>query len=98
MLVANSSLGDFELPGFNRMVVDGRTGLRTLVEDILDGKMQVQQLECLMIFLGRADVLNNEDMEWVLARLRNALLQMEFQGKLVLVGPIPVVHDRPWKS
>ena len=21
---------------------------------------------------------------------------MEFQGKLVLVGPIPVVHDRPW--
>ena len=66
MLVANSSLGDLVLPGFNRMVVDRCTGLHTLVEDILDGKMQVRQLECLMIFLGRADVLNNEDMEWVL--------------------------------
>ena len=93
MLVVYSTTGGFELPGFQQMVVDSRTGLRTMAMDISSGRLDLSNTKTLMLLVGRADVLNGEEMSRVLEQLQQALNDVKYSGDVVLVGPIPAAHD-----
>ena len=63
-------------------------------DDIGRGVMELASVSTLLLLVGRADVLNNEDTTWVLDRLQRNLEQVQYQGNVVLTGPLPLAHDR----
>ena len=96
MLVVNSAIRGFQLPGFKQVVVDSHAGVQTITKDIIDGKLQVVSLRLLMLCVGRADILDGEEVSVVLHGLQEALNLVAFCGRVVLVGLMPESQDRGW--
>ena len=82
--------------GFQQVVVDNRTSIREIAADIQKGRMSLSGTTQLVLLVGRADVLNGDGMVWVLERLKQATEMVGFLGTLVITGPLPAAHDRPW--
>ena len=76
------------------MVVDARTGIDDIANDIKSGMMVLQGISTLLLLTGRADLLCNKSMESVLARLQEALNRSGFTGTTVIAGPLPAPHDK----
>ena len=78
------------------MVVDSRTSLREISKDIANQMMVLHHVSTLLLLVGRADILNNEDMLWVLDGLIQAVNKVEYKGAVVVAGPLPTASDQPW--
>ena len=62
------------------MVVDNKTGIRDIARDIRKQVMVLQGVSSLLLLVGRADILNNENMLWVLEGLIQAVEQVQYTG------------------
>ena len=58
--------------------------------------MILNQAAQLMLMVGHADLLNNNDFPGVLEHLRKAVDEVQFRGRIIFTGPLPVTHDRAW--
>ena len=95
-MVVPDAYRNLALPEFRQVVLDRRVGMRSIAKDILDKKLDLSGVSKLMLLVGRADVLNNEDPVWVLERLITALREVEFEGETIIIGPLPEPHDKRW--
>ena len=66
------------------MVVNKKVGIRNIAKDVADGMMILQGISELLLLVGHADVLNGEDMVWVLERLILSLEKIGYKGKVML--------------
>ena len=81
---------------FRQVVVDNKTGIAQIVKDIATGMMSLATVSTLLLLVGRADVLNNSNLEVVLEELSEVLQGAGYEGKVVIAGPLPAPHDKRW--
>ena len=81
---------------FKQVVVDNRTSLKEIASDINRGLMCLDHVAHLLLLVGRADVLNGDCVPVVLERFLEAVWSRNYLGKITLVGPLPVAHDKLW--
>ena len=75
------------------MVVDDRTGLSQITNDISKGLMQLTGVSRLLLMVGRADVIAGRDTRLVLERLDVEVQHSGFQGTVLVVGALPNAKD-----
>ena len=75
--------------------MDTRTGIRTITKDIRSGIMVLNTVRKLVLLIGRADFLNNEDFGWVLRQFIETLDEVQYKNQVILVGPLPASYDSP---
>ena len=96
ILVVPDAFRRINLWGYKQVVVDNKTSLREIASDIRRGTMVLCSTVELVLLVGRADLLNNNRFVWVLEQLKEALLWTNYQGTVVLTGPLSAFHDHQW--
>ena len=85
------------LPGFDRVVVDERTGLESITRDIRRGTMVMAGVQTLLLLLGRVEVRNGAEVALVMEWLLQVVRESQFGGNIVLMGLVPSPQDnRSW--
>ena len=93
VMVVTNAYRNCIVSGFQQVVVDARTGIRDIARDIRNKHMNVKNVKTLLLLNSRADFMNGDDAVWVLELLREALREVQYTGKVVLLSPLPLVHD-----
>ena len=96
ILVVPDAYRHLNIPQFQQVVVDRKASIREIARDIRNGRMKLSGTKRFMLTLRRMDVLNGEDIKWVLEQLVDAVCVAGYDGKVIIAGPVPEVHDRPW--
>ena len=60
------------------MVVDNRASLLDIARDMERSRLQLSDVEVVLLTVGRVDLLNNNSLVWVLERLRRAMAKTDF--------------------
>ena len=92
-VVAPDYLGRINKRRWDLVIVDSRTTIGDIIEDIQNGRFRIERNRVLAILIGRREAIQGAEWSVVLERLDQVIRRWNNLVKVIMAGPLPRVKD-----